>query len=102
MPVRLLSVLFMIMVAVTVSISIQVMGALLVFTLLIGPPATVARFIHRPFAVLLGSAALGIAYMVLGIALAALNGRLPVSFFVASLSFLVYVPCVSTHGAQEA
>ena len=89
----------MIMVAVTVAISIQVMGALLVFTLLIGPAATVARCVRRPFMVLLGSAVLGIAYTVLGIALAALSGRLPVSFFVASLSFLVYVPVrLVTHG----
>jgi zinc/manganese transport system permease protein len=98
-PIRLISVLFMIMVAVTVAISIQVMGALLVFTLLIGPAATVARCVRRPFMVLLGSAVLGIAYTVLGIALAALSGRLPVSFFVASLSFLVYVPVrLVTHG----
>jgi zinc/manganese transport system permease protein len=101
-PVRLVSVVFMVMVAVTVAVSIHVMGALLVFTLLIGPAATLARCARRPSAVMLGSAALGASYMVLGIALAALNGQIPVSFFVASISFVVYLPVRLATRAPEA
>ncbi|HEY9593293.1 MAG TPA: metal ABC transporter permease [Spirochaetia bacterium] len=91
-PVRLLSVLFMIMVSVVISIAVQVMGALLVFTLLVGPAATLSRLVHRPSAAILGSVALGIAYVTVGILLAAASNRLPVSFFVASVSFAVYLP----------
>src|SRR6266699_2994838 len=39
-PIRFLGLAFLVLVAITVSISVQVVGALLVFTLLIGPAAT--------------------------------------------------------------
>ncbi|MGA2477965.1 MAG: metal ABC transporter permease [Spirochaetia bacterium] len=91
-PVRLLSVLFMAMIAVTVSLSIQVMGALLVFTLLVGPAATAVRLVKSPLAAILVSVGLGVGYVWLGIMLAAASGKLPVSFFIATLSFLVYLP----------
>jgi zinc/manganese transport system permease protein len=91
-PVRLLSVLFMTVIAVSVSLSIQVMGALLVFTLLVGPAATATRLVKSPPAAILVSAGLGLAYACLGIMLATASGRLPVSFFIATLSFLVYLP----------
>lgn len=91
-PVKLLSVLFMVVIAVTVSLSIQVMGALLVFTLLVGPAAAATRLVKGPVAAILVSVGLGLAYVWLGILLAAATGRLPVSFFIATLSFLVYLP----------
>lgn len=91
-PLMLLSVVFMVIVAVTVSLSIQMMGALLVFTLLVGPAATATRLVKRPFAAILLSAGLGLAYVWLGVLLAAVSGTLPVSFFIATLSFLVYLP----------
>jgi zinc/manganese transport system permease protein len=91
-PLKLLSVVFMVIVAVTVSLSIQMMGALLVFTLLVGPAATATRLVKRPFTAILLSTGLGLAYVWLGVLLAALSGTLPVSFFIATLSFLVYLP----------
>jgi len=91
-PVRLLAVLFMTIIAVTVSLSIQVMGALLVFTLLVGPAATARRLVKSPLASILVSIGLGLAYVWLGIVLAVASGRIPVSFFIATLSFLVYLP----------
>ena len=39
-PVRLLAILFLVLIAITVSLAVQVVGALLVFTLLVGPAAT--------------------------------------------------------------
>ena len=54
-PVKLLSVLFMAIIAVTMSLSIQVMGALLVFTLLVGPAATATRLVKGPLAAILVS-----------------------------------------------
>jgi zinc/manganese transport system permease protein len=91
-PVKLLSVVFMAVVAVTISLSIQMMGALLVFTLLVGPAATATRLVKGSFSAILLSIGLGLAYTWIGILLAVLSGKLPVSFLIASLSFLVYLP----------
>jgi zinc/manganese transport system permease protein len=91
-PVKLLSVLFMAVVAVTISLAIQVMGALLVFTLLVGPAATATRLVKGSFSALLLSIGLGLTYAWIGIFLAAASGRLPVSFLIAAISFLVYLP----------
>ena len=91
-PVGLLSLLFMVAVAVTVSLAVQVVGALLVFTLLVGPGATATRLAKRPACAILLAALLGISYMFAGVTLAGLSGDWPVSFFIASISFLVYMP----------
>jgi zinc/manganese transport system permease protein len=90
-PVRLLSVLFLLLVAVTVSISVQVVGVMLIFTLLVGPGATATRLTCRPLRALLLSILLGLSYTWLGIFLAA-NGTWPVSFYIAAISFIVYLP----------
>jgi zinc/manganese transport system permease protein len=91
-PVRLLSVIFLILLAITISLSVQVIGALLVFTLLVGPAATAARLARSPYRALALAIVLGVAYTFLGIYLAAENGVWPVSFFIATLSFGVYLP----------
>jgi zinc/manganese transport system permease protein len=102
-PVRLLSVVFMIVIAVTVSLAIQVMGALLVFTLLVGPAATAVRLVRSPPAAIAVSVGLGLLYVFLGILVAAEMGRVPVSFVIATLSFIVYLPVrvVSARGHEE-
>lgn len=91
-PVRALGVAFMVLLAISVSISIQIIGTLLVFVLLVGPAATAMRLAHRPWQALLLAILLGICYIWLGIVLAALSGTWPVSFFVACISFGVYLP----------
>ena len=91
-PVGLIATALLVVVAVTVSLSIQVMGAILVFTLLVGPAATAIRLTRRPSTSLLLAAALGVAYVWGGITLAVASGDLPVSFFVASIAFAVYLP----------
>ncbi len=102
-PVRFLSIVFMVVIAVTVSLAIQVMGALLVFTLLVGPPATAVRLVKSPRAALSVSVALGLLDVFFGILLAAVAGSLPVSFFIAGLSFIVYLPVrlLSPLGREE-
>jgi len=89
-PVKLLSVLFLIIVAITVSVSVQVVGVLLVFTLLVGPAATAMRIVKSPYATIGIAMLLGIAYSWIGIFIAA-QTNLPVSFFIATLSFGTYV-----------
>ncbi|RAQ97398.1 MULTISPECIES: metal ABC transporter permease [Thermogemmatispora] len=91
-PVRLLAVVFLVLVALTIAIAVQIVGALLVFTLLVGPAATAGRLALRPGAVILLAIALGLLYTWLGILLAVLSGTIPVSFFIAFLSFIVYLP----------
>jgi zinc/manganese transport system permease protein len=91
-PVQLLGVVFLVVVAVTISMSIQVVGALLVFTLLVGPAATAVRIVHRPLWVITLAMALGVGYTWVGILLAANVPYLPVSFCIATLSFGVYLP----------
>jgi len=91
-PVTLLSVVFLVILAVIASLAVQVMGALLLFTLLVGPAATASRIVRRPLRAIVLSVGLGLAYVWVGIIIAAASGRLPVSFCIASLSFMVYLP----------
>lgn len=90
-PVNVLGLAFLVLVAITVSIAVQIVGALLFFTLLIGPAATTARIVQRPLWVILLAIILGICYTWLGIFFAA-NGTWPVSFYIATISFAVYLP----------
>lgn len=90
-PVTLLSVLFMVLTAITISVAIQVVGALLVFVLLVGPAATAMRLTQSPIRALVISVILGVIYTVLGILLAAMSLTWPVSFFIATISFVVYL-----------
>ncbi|MGH7203419.1 MAG: metal ABC transporter permease [Candidatus Levyibacteriota bacterium] len=90
-PTRLLSILFLVLVAVTVSISVQVVGVLLIFTLLVGPAATAMRLTKSPFSAISLAVILGLSYSWVGILLAA-STNLPVSFFIASLAFIIYLP----------
>ena len=90
-PVRSLSTLFLVLVAVTVSISVQVVGILLIFTLLVGPAATATRLVRSPLGAIVLSVILGLCYTWFGIFFAA-NGTWPVSFYIAAISFGVYLP----------
>jgi len=90
-PVNLLGLVFLVLVAITVSIAVQIVGALLFFTLLIGPAATTIRIVQRPIWAILLASILGICYTWLGIFFAA-NGTWPVSFYIATISFGVYLP----------
>ncbi len=90
-PVRLLAIVFLVLVAITVSMSVQIVGILLIFTLLVGPAATAVRLVQRPMWAILLAIVLGLSYTWLGIFLAA-NGTWPVSFYIATISFGVYLP----------
>jgi zinc/manganese transport system permease protein len=89
-PVRLLGVLFMVLLALTVSQAVQVVGVLLIFSLLITPAATAHLLTSRP--------EVGIAYSV-GFAVASVwSGLLlayqipwPPSAFITVISFVLYL-----------
>ena len=59
-PVLFLSVAFLVLLGVIVSIAVQLMGALLLFTLMVGPAATATRIVKRPVAAIALSVILGL------------------------------------------
>lgn len=92
-PIRLLSIMFLVLLAVTIAMAIQVVGALLVFALLIAPAASAARLTHRPFASVALSILLGLAITWLGLFLTVTGPGghyLPASFYIATLATLTY------------
>lgn len=91
-PVRGLSLGFMVLLGISVALSIQVVGALLVLALLITPAAAAMQVTASPRLVVLLSVLFALIATVGGILLA-LGGSLPVSPYVTTLSFLLYVVC---------
>ena len=91
-PVRFLSLVFMVVLGVSVALSIQVVGALLVLALLITPAAAALKVTSSPRLVLILSVAFAVMATVGGILLA-LGGSLPISPYITTLSFLFYVVC---------
>ena len=91
-PVRGLALGFMVLLGVSVALSIQIVGALLVLALLITPAAAALRVTSSPRLVVLLSVLFAVSATVGGILLA-LGGRLPISPYVTTLSFLIYVVC---------
>ena len=92
-PARALATLFLILVAATVAESVQAVGALLVFALMVTPPAIAQNLSARPW--------LGIAISA-GIAVAALWAALVVSFYVSlPVSFLVTALVFAGYVASE-
>jgi len=91
-PVRGLALGFMVLLGVSVALSIQIVGALLVLALLITPAAAALRVTSSPRLVVLLSVVFAVSATVGGILLA-LGGRLPISPYVTTLSFLIYVVC---------
>jgi zinc/manganese transport system permease protein len=91
-PVRLLSMLFLVLLAITTAEAVLVVGALLVLALLIVPAATALRLTRRPLTSLALSVALGLLIIWGGLTLAFVGpGRhLPVGFFISALAALFY------------
>ncbi|MFF2245108.1 metal ABC transporter permease [Arthrobacter sp. NPDC058130] len=91
-PVRALALGFMVLLGISVALSIQIVGALLVLALLITPAAAAMRVTSSPRLVVTLSILFAMTATVGGILLA-LGGRLPISPYVTTLSFLIYVAC---------
>lgn len=91
-PTRTLSVVFMLLLGLSVAASIQVVGALLVLSLLVTPAAAAVRVSASPFVIPLLSVLFAGVSVIGGIVLA-LGSSLPVSPYVTSISFLIYLVC---------
>ncbi len=91
-PTRTVSLLFMMLLGLIVAVSVHVIGALLVMALLVTPAAAAMRITAGPVAVPVLAAVFGFVSAVGGILLA-LAGTLPVSPYITTLSFTIYVVC---------
>lgn len=91
-PAAKLSVAFMVVLGLAVALSIQVVGSLLVLSLLITPAAAAMRITANPVVTVSLSVLFAMTSVVGGILLA-LAGSLPISPYVTTISFLIYVIC---------
>jgi zinc/manganese transport system permease protein len=80
---------FMLLLGVTVAEASQITGVLLVFALLVLPPATAWRVTPRPIPGMITAIAIGLAAAWLGLALAFYT-NLPAGFWVTTLAFSAY------------
>ncbi len=91
-PSRALSILFMTLLGLTVAVSVQIIGALLVMALLVTPAAAALRVSSSPVMVPVLSMVFGLVSAVGGILLA-IGGSLPISPYITTISFAIYVVC---------
>ena len=91
-PSRTLSFVFMILLGLTVAVSVQIIGALLVLALLVTPAASALRVSPSPVLVPVLSMVFGFVSAVGGILLA-IGGSLPISPYITTISFLIYLVC---------
>lgn len=83
---------FMLLLGLIVAVAVHIIGALLVMALLVTPAAAAMRVATGPLSVPLLSAVFGIVSAVGGILLA-VAGTLPVSPYITTISFAIYVGC---------
>lgn len=98
-PTRLVSLGFMILLGLIVAVSVHIIGALLVMALLVTPAAAAMRISAGPVTVPLLAALFGFVSAVGGILLA-LAGTLPVSPYITTISFLIYIGCWIAQGIR--
>lgn len=91
-PVRMLSLLFMVLLGLATAVSVQIVGALLVLALLVTPAAAAMRVTASPLLTPVLSVVFAVVSVVGGILLA-LGGGLPISPYVTTISFLIYIVC---------
>lgn len=93
-PVRWLSLAFLVLVALSVAEAVPAVGALLNSALLVTPAAIAQRLVARPFVALLLCAVLALAFMWVGLTIG-FYAPYPVSFVISALAFVTYVAVVT-------
>jgi zinc/manganese transport system permease protein len=91
LPMLALGLAFMLMLAIAISIAVQVIGVLLIFALMVTPAAVAVRLTRRPLTAVLVSVLVAVACTWLGIFVAVFQGQFPVSFFIVTFAFGIYV-----------
>lgn len=87
-----LSLYFMVLLGLATAVSVQIVGSLLVLSVLVTPAAAAMRVTRSPLWTPLLAVLFGVLAMVGGIMLA-LGGSVPISPYVTTISFLTYVVC---------
>lgn len=104
-PVRALGVAFMVMLALVITMAVQVVGTLLLFGLVVTPAATALAMSARPVVVGIVGTAIGLASVIGGLVLAAMF-NLPPSFVIVTITFVVWGVTLAVtrdrHGADAA
>ncbi|SDY73483.1 metal ABC transporter permease [Herbiconiux ginsengi] len=91
-PVRGLSIFFMLLLGLAVAVSVQIVGSLLVLSILVTPAAAALRVSSSPVLVPVLSTLFAVTSLVGGIMLA-LGASVPISPYVTTISFAIYVVC---------
>ncbi|UAK34367.1 metal ABC transporter permease [Nocardia asteroides] len=91
-PVRALSIVFAVLLGITAAFGVQIVGALLVLALLITPAAAAAQLTANPVRATVLAVVFAEVAAVGGILLSLAPG-VPVSTFVTTISFLIYLAC---------
>jgi zinc/manganese transport system permease protein len=96
LPLGVLGVAFMLILAVSISIAVQVIGVLLIFALMVTPAASAVRLTRRPLYAVILSVLIALASTWLGIFIAffyvyGVDTQFPVSFYIVTIAFVIYV-----------
>jgi zinc/manganese transport system permease protein len=100
-PVRLLGGAFLVLLAVAVGEATQVVGALLIFALLVTPAAAAQRLTTQPYLGMALAAGLTLAITWVGLTIGFYT-PLPVSFLISALAFIAYVATLVGQRVAEA
>jgi zinc/manganese transport system permease protein len=100
LPVRALDTGFLLLLGLAVAATSQITGVLLVFALLVAPPATAQELTARPGLGLALSVAIGLAVAWLGLGLAYFSVY-PVGFFTTSIAFAAYLAARLARAARD-
>jgi zinc/manganese transport system permease protein len=95
-PVKLLSIAFMVLLAITVSASVQVVGVLLIFALLVLPAAAAQQLTAQPSRAIALAVVLAVLYVWVGL-FVGFYLPYPPSFFITALAFLAFVGVRAVH-----
>ena len=90
MPVVLLGIIFMLLVAWATSFAVQVVGVLLIFSLMVTPAATAQLLARRPRRIIVISVVIALTATWLGLFIAFFEPY-PVSFFITTIVFVFYL-----------
>jgi zinc/manganese transport system permease protein len=99
-PVRALGLAFVVLLALTITMAVQVVGTLLLFALVVTPAATALRITARPTRVALIAVSLALAAVWGGLVLSAMV-NLPPSFFIVSLAVFAWVVVLALVGRRR-
>lgn len=99
LPVRLISIGFLLLLAIGVAEAVQIVGALLVFALMTIPAATARYFTQSVFRMILVSSGLAVAGVWVGLVLSYITGA-PVSFYITAFETALYFMAIGWHKFQ--